>query len=83
MSTQERLALKGRLIEKKQKRKEFEISIRGLIRDMKSNLDPYEAIEDLNTDYCVQQALALRTAQAAYKVIQLEIHQLEKDLGED
>ena len=83
MSSQERLALKGRLIEKKQKRKEFEVTIRGLIRDLRHNLDPYEEIETIDVDYCVQAAVSLRSAQAVYKLVLQEIRQIERDLGEE
>ena len=83
MSSQERLQIKGRLIERKQKREEFKISIRGLIRDLRRTLDPYNEIEDLDIDYCVRAVLSLQTAQASYKAVQREIRQLENDLGED
>lgn len=79
----ERLQFQGRLGEKKIEAKKIEIKMTGLVSAMRDNLNPFEEIEDLNTDLIVEQALDLAQLKINYVSAMQEIKAIQKALGKE
>ena len=77
----ERLQFQGRLGEKKIEAKKIELKANGLVDTMRNGLSPFEAIEDLNTELIVEQALDLAQSKIDYIAILKEIKAIQKALG--
>jgi len=79
----ERLTFQGRLGEKKIEAKKIEIKMNGLVDAMRNNLNPFEEIEDLNTELIAEQALDLAQLKIGYISVMQEIKAVQRALGKD
>lgn len=77
----ERLQFQGRLGEKKIEAKKVEIKANGLVDTMRNSLNPFEAIEDINTELIVEQAMDLAQLKIDYIRTLKEITAISKALG--
>lgn len=77
----ERLQFQGRLGEKEIEAKKIEIRANGLVDAMRNGLSPFEAIEDINTELIVEQALELAQSKIDYISALKEISAIKKALG--
>jgi hypothetical protein len=77
----ERLQFQGRLGEKKIEAKKIEVRMNGLVEAMRNDLNPFEEVEDLNTELIVEQALDLAQLKINYIGALKEIKAIQKALG--
>ena len=77
----ERLQFQGRLGEKELEAGKIKIKIDGYIESMRVILNPFESIEDLNTELIVEQALTLAQLKIDYISALKEIKAIQKALG--
>ena len=77
----ERLQFQGRLGEKKIEAKKIEIKMNGLVEAMRNDLNPFEEVENLNTELIVEQALDLAQLKINYISALKEIKAIQKALG--
>ncbi len=77
----ERLKFQGRLAEKEMESKQLALRIRGLVNAIRDRMDPFEPIEDLQTDVAAGMAVELSEAHIRYKQLQSEITAIKKALG--
>jgi hypothetical protein len=76
----ERLQFQGRLGEKKIEAKKIEVRMNGLVEAMRNDLNPFEEVEDLNTELIVEQALDLAQLKINYIGALKEIKAIQKAL---
>lgn len=77
----ERLKFQGRLAEKELEAKELKLRIEGMIDSIRTQLDPFEAIENLKARLIAGQAVDLSEYHTMYLEILADIRKLKKALG--
>ena len=77
----ERLKFQGRLAEKEFEAKELKLRIEGMIDSIRTQLDPFEAIENLKARLIAGQAVDLSEYHTMYLDILADIRKLKKALG--
>ena len=75
------LKFKGRLAEKELELKEQELRIRGLIKSIRSNLDPFDDIEFLDAELVRSESFELADLKIKYVETQAKIKAIKKALG--
>ena len=81
MGDGERLKRMGRLEENKLQAREAEIRMQGLVESLREHLDPFEKLDELNTDLIASQALELARLKIDYTGLLDSIRAIEKALG--
>jgi len=71
----------GRLEEKKRRKLELEIRIKGLVEQIHDKADPLDAIDDLDAALIAQDAMELAKLDIEHKAITEEIKAVKKALG--
>ena len=77
----ERLKFQGRLAEKELEAKTLKLRIDGMIASIRSQLDPFENIENLKSRLIAGQAVDLSEYHTMYMETIDEIRLLNKELG--
>ena len=77
----ERLKFQGRLAEKELEAKTLKLRIDGMIASIRSQLDPFETIENLKSRLIAGQAVDLSEYHTMYMETIDEIRLLKKELG--
>jgi hypothetical protein len=77
----ERLKNMGRLEEKRLHSEELKLKLRGLIESLREHIDPFETLENLDTDLIASQALELASAKIEYSGLLEEMRAIERALG--
>ena len=77
----ERLKFQGRLAEKELEAKTLKLRIDGMIASIRSQLDPFETIENLKARLIAGQAVDLSEYHTMYMETIDEIRLLKKELG--
>lgn len=77
----ERLQFQGRLGEKKIEAEKAKIKIKGLVDSMRTLLNPFVAIDDLDTDLIVEYSMDLAQLKIVYVTVMQEIAAIKKALG--
>lgn len=78
---QERLVIKGRLVEKRREARKLELSIQGDITAIRGMLPSFEPILDIEADVVAEQAVEMAGKHAEYAGIMQEIAAMEKALS--
>ena len=79
----ERLENQGRLQELNLKAKGLKLSIQGLIHTLRSEINPYNEISEMNEELIHEQAFELAQKIDQYKGFKIKIIALRKALGMD
>lgn len=77
----EKLKFEGRLAEKKREKRKLTLKINGLVQSIREILDPFETIDELQTEMAAAQAVELASKHADYLALIQEINAIEKALG--
>jgi len=77
----ERLKFQGRLAEKELEAKTLKLRIEGMRDSLRSQLDPFETIENLKARLIAGQAVDLSDYHTMYIEILEDIRRLKKELG--
>lgn len=77
----ERLQFQGRLCEKKLEAEKAKIKIKGLVDSMRTLLNPFVDVDDLDTELIVEYALDLAQLKIMYVTVRQEIEAIKKALG--
>jgi len=82
MLVSERLKQGGRLRQMEINAEKHRTKIKGLVRSMRETLDPFDAVEKLDLDVLVNQALEASTTQIKLKETIGNIRAIKEALGE-
>ena len=77
----ERLQFQGRLGEKKLEAEKAKIKIKGLVDSLRTLLNPFVAVDDIDTDLVVEYAMDLAQLKIIYVTTMQEIVAIKKALG--
>jgi len=77
----ERLRYQGRLAEKRLEAKELKLRIEGMIDSLRTQLDPFEDIENIKAHLIAGQAVDLSDYKTMYMETLEDIRKLKKELG--
>lgn len=77
----ERLARRGMLAEKEQRLRELELSMQGDISAVRSALEPYAPLYEINAEQALAQVIELAGKHAEYMGLRGEIAALRRALG--
>ena len=77
----ERLKYQGRLVEKRLEAKKLKLRIEGMIDSIRTQLDPFEDIENIKAHLIAGQAVDLSEYHTMYMETLEDIRKLKKELG--
>lgn len=77
----ERLKYQGRLAEKRLEAKKLKLRVEGMVSSLRTQLDPFEKIENIKVRLIAGQAIDLSDYHTMYMETLEDIHKLEKELG--
>ena len=75
------LKYKGRLAEKRIEAKKLKLQIKGLVDSIRSQLDPFEKIENIKALVIARQAVDLSEHHTMYISTLIDIRKLKREIG--